>query len=229
MKYTCYIREGYLFAEIDGLGIALIDSGAAGSISERDMATIAGKEVRFTKSVLGQSIKSISQILDTEIDALIGADILSKFEVFIDLGEGTLILTDEPLKVEGKVEPIELGIHNIIIIKCTLNGKGHRFILDTGARVSYLALELAVGYEVTGTATDFFPGFGRFETETREAEIGIGGTMLRLRFGTLPMMLEQVFRFMSADGIIGTELLDYFNIGLSTRRKEMTLQKVGGM
>ncbi|MCX8028202.1 MAG: retroviral-like aspartic protease family protein [Thermodesulfovibrionales bacterium] len=225
MNYTCYIKEGYLFVEIQGLGIGFIDSGAPASISDKERAVISGMEVRFTKSFLGQTVKTIGKLLDTEIDALIGGDILSKFDVFIDTGKGIMTFSQEPLQMEGIKERIEYPIHNIPVLTCKIEGTDYKFILDTGASLSYLNTEIAERFEITGKQTDFFPSFGKFETETRQIEIGIAGQEITLNFGTLPEILELTLGLAQADGLIGTELFDYYNIGLSRKRSEIVFQK----
>ncbi len=81
-EYTCYITNGYLFAEIDGLGRVLIDSTSPVNISDKPFVAIMDRKFHFTKSFMGRSASTISKLIGTEIDALIGSNILSQFDVF---------------------------------------------------------------------------------------------------------------------------------------------------
>lgn len=161
---------------------------------------------------MGQSTSTISKLIDIKFAALIGSDILSRFDVRIDIGKGQLTLSEDPLKIKGIKEPLEYPRDNVPVLNLKIEGKGHRFIIDTGAKLSHIKTSIAKRYKITGKDTGFFPSFGNFETEIGEINVTIAGRDLTLTFGTLPEILKMTLDFSTADGIIGKEIFDHFNI-----------------
>lgn len=219
--YPCYIADKYIFAEIPDLGRALIDSGSFISISDVPAINILDKSFSFKKSIMGQSISTISDLIGTGVNALIGSDILTRFDTFIDIEKGELTLSNKPLEIGG--ESLNLNYFmNIPSFNAEIEGESYKFLFDTGAVLSYINNNIAEKYEVTGEDTDFYPGFGKFKTETRRINTKIGSKEIPFTFGTLPEILELSFGLTGADGIIGSEIFEHYNVVISKSMRRIT-------
>ena len=70
---------------------------------------------------------------------------------------------------------------------------------------------------------DFYPSFGKFESETRRIETRIGGKVFNLTFGTLPPLLETALVMAGARGILGSDILGKGPVLFQPRQRKVTL------
>ena len=93
---------------------------------------------------------------------------------------------------------------------------------DTGAQISYFQDEEVMGaFPNAGTMEDFYPGFGRFQTDTRNVDLLFGGEAFTLRCGTLPGLLGMSLVIGGASGILGNIVLQDRVVGYFPRRKKL--------
>ena len=103
-------------------------------------------------------------------------------------------------------------VHQLAVVNVTLNGKPQKFVLDTGAAISYVGDDKQIdGLQPVGTYHDFYPTIGEFESKLYEATIGFGALSARLKVGLLPTELSstilQMLQVSQVSGIVGNDLL----------------------
>lgn len=82
-----------------------------------------------------------------------------------------------------------------------------RAVIDSGASLSYVPADVVQGLTPTGKRSDFYPGFGEFETEVWRVRAEIGGRRITISAGILPPMLQMMFGLiLGANGwIVGSD------------------------
>lgn len=222
-EHTFRMVDGHPIADIDGQPM-LIDTGAPVSFGDTRGVELAGRRLNFGESIAGVTAQDISRFVGTHVAAVLGGDVLNTMDIAIDprrlavtFGD-RLVLTGQELGVEYFME--------VPIVIARLCGMECRLVLDTGAKLSYGPATLLNAFPKAGRAKDFYPGIGEFETETFTADLEIVGTPLKLEFGLLPDALQGLLSITGASGILGTQLLDHFRIGISGRRKRLYLDRI---
>ena len=103
---------------------------------------------------------------------------------------------------------------------------GHEglFFLDTGAKISYVASETTNGLTPDETDTDFYVGFGDFETPVFNLETTIADKPFRVRYGNLPSLLESTLMGLSGTkGVIGYDFFNSFKVLIDYRTNTLYL------
>ena len=62
----------------------------------------------------------------------------------------------------------------IPIVIAQIAGRDYRMFFDTGAQISYFQDDSLTDFPASGSITDFYPGFGQFQTDTYLIEISLG-------------------------------------------------------
>ena len=106
----------------------------------------------------------------------------------------------------------------IPIVTAGISGHEFQMFLDTGAQISYLQDEILETFPKSGSLTDFYPGFGTFETETYSAKVTLGNVQFSLRCGTLPQLLGMTLMMGGTQGILGNDIFRDRKIGYFPRR-----------
>lgn len=68
----------------------------------------------------------------------------------------------------------------IPILTVRIANRDHRMFFETGAKISYFQEDNISDFPVAETATDFFPGFGQFQTSTHQVEVELGKSAFTL-------------------------------------------------
>ena len=188
----------------------LIDTGSPFSIHDGSLE-FCGHQ--FPRSIAPCSPDDISNLLGMHVDALVGFNVLRHFAVLIDYGNGEITFSDEGLSLpNAEVVPIStrFGVPKVMM---SLLGHEGLFFLDTGAKISYVASETTSGLTPDETDSDFYPGFGHFETPVFNLETTVAGKPFRVRYGNLPLLLEQGLMGLSGTkGIIGYDFFNNFKV-----------------
>jgi len=224
-SYRCYRFDSHILAEI-GQERVLIDTGSPSSVGDGGTIRIGNSEYQIAPTFMGTTVTEIGRLIATRISALLGADILNRIDFRIDLDESKFTVTDGTLDFGGTTIPTE-SFQGVPIIRARFDHGEEKCFFDTGAILSYLHSSLAGSYPVVGTDTDFFPGFGKFQTEVRKSRVKIGGRGYNIRFGTLPPILEAGLLLAGVKGIIGSALCEGNVVGVSGRRNLINVERAG--
>jgi len=96
-------------------------------------------------------------------------------------------------------------------------------MFDTRHELSYFQDDSLSGFPEAGIVTDFYPGFGQFETQTYRLPVTIGETRLTLRCGSLPTLLGLTLSMAGTQGIVGNEILATRVVGYFPGRRLLVI------
>jgi len=229
-KYNFDLFKGHVI--IRNGGSYLLDTGAPWCVDESGEFCFAGNEHLAQTSYLGVNMRRFSQFVGTPLDAIIGMDAIRDFNMVIDPKMREFRLRKGALETANWFAELPMRIPPLIevpIAEVQLSCGPVRMIFDTGAPLSYLSREIAVHYPRTGTAKDFYPTKGWFETETYRVPIELGTETIEIEVGVLQTLVERgvIPSLLGFEGIIGTTLLSDFVVGLVPEEK-LVLQKIVG-
>lgn len=209
--YPLEIIDGHLVAEIGGRWF-LVDTGAHMTFGEGGSVSILGDRIAYPLDLHGIiSIDDVSRYVDPRIQAILGADVLASTWFTFDLARRQFIISRDPIPFEGAWLQAELFM-GVPLIDAKVNGRTLRAVLDTGATICFLEPENLDGLESVGRKRDFFPTMGHFETQVYSPTFEFGGNADPLKTGTLPESLWDLLRAIDAEAILGTELLNYYDL-----------------
>lgn len=208
---TCPLEifDDHPIARIDGKR-CLIDTGSPVSIGEQPV-WLLGAQRPLQRSVMGLTAAGLSEMVGTPIDALLGADVLHAGPFLFDWNHGTIAFSRTPIPFEGAAVPTR-RVMGIPIVTFRRGGEAVSGFLDSGAKLSYMPAELAAGLPSDGEAEDFYPGFGRFTTDTVRATVELGGFPFEARFGVLPDMLAMTLGLAGVGWILGSDAFKRFRV-----------------
>ena len=209
--------DGHIIVR-EGSVAYLIDTGAPLSIGESGTLSFANGTFEVQNNYMGITPQELSKHVGTDLHALVGADILSNFNLVIDPRSSEIILSDEEITLSG----IELEVDYLMgipIIQAEVNGRAIRMFFDTGAKLSYLDPEITKNYPTLGTSHDFYPGVGLFETQIFRVLIRLGIAEIDLTVGVLPDLLHLTLMLADTSGILGTAIYRILRLN-SIRNKE---------
>ena len=207
-------------------GNFLLDTGSPTSFGRENNIKFMGRTYDFHKGgILGIDLDGISSAVGTRLDALLGGDILNRFDILVDPRTNTVEFSDQEIVMEG--ESFELKyVMGVPIFEANIDNIPARMILDTGAKLSYISPDIAKKYPHIGREQDFYPMIGTFETETYEVPVSFGKSTMKLSFGILPDILQTTLMVIGASGVLGTAILKGFVLCLSPKRKRLFMHKI---
>ncbi len=217
--YPLLFESNHLFVILDNKKW-LIDTGSPVSFGEPDSLTINDNSFDLSDTYGNLDTDALSEHIGIEVLGLIGVDILNHFDILLDLPSGVMSVSKEELPMEGTIVPLEQFM-GIPIIEAVIDGRTQKMFFDTGAQISYWQDEALNSFPSLGKVTDFYPGFGEFETETYQLELSIGTESNKLICGSLPGLLSETLMMASAQGIIGNEIMKDQILGYFPRRKHL--------
>jgi len=205
-EYGLSFEKGHLFAEIEGKNF-LLDTGSPMSMAASPGLNFRGKDLQLPGNIMGLTADQLTGFIGTEVHGLLGTDVLNEGDLLFDFERGKLVVPERPLPLKGEAIPFK-PVMGVPLVEAVVDGQAYGFFFDTGARISYFQDEdvLAKGSKI-GTDEDFYPGFGRFATESYLMELRLVSKTFSLVTGTLPAMLGLSLGMADADGILGNEIL----------------------
>ena len=209
-SYPLNLVKGHLVAHIKGKSL-IVDTGSPMTLFHSSLS-----DIELWKNSCGGVIgldnllASISDFTGIELDGLLGTDYLSRVNFSISLKDQRLIVSNDIIKGEGELVPLELFL-GVPVVKICSGGKVTPAIIDTGAQLSYFPPELVEHSEPRGSFTDFHPSYGRFTTPVYEKEIELAHQTILIRGGILPPRIQKDMRFLlSSPFLLGVGLFDSF-------------------
>jgi len=210
---------------VDNERTLLIDTGSPFSIFNGSDFEFLGKHV--SKGLLPVSPDTISELLGTHVDALVGNDMLQQFSVLVDYSHGTITFSDEDLSLAGRQSITLCRSFGIPKVTMQLRGQEGNFFLDTGAKISYVKSSTLDGLTPDSQATDFYVGYGNFETPIYHVPTSIGGNDFNVQYGTLPGILElSLIGLSGTTGVIGYDFFNNFTVLLDYKNGTLWLRPV---
>lgn len=216
-----HFAQRHLFMEIEG-NFWLFDTGAPISFGECASLRFGGRTFPLAGSYLGLSAQSLSDLVGIRCAGILGADILNKFDFLIDVPNGRITYSEEPLEHPGATVACS-QVMGVPVVTAQVDGSAHDMFFDTGAQISYLQDSSTTRFPPAGTFRDFYPLIGTFETETHFVPLTVGGLSFTLRCGRLPGLLAAALLLAGTTGILGNEILAHRKAGYFPRRSCLVL------
>ncbi len=214
-------ETGHLYVTLDG-NEWMFDTGSPNSFGAADLVAFNGDEFKIPSAYMGMDAAELSNFAGQATHGLLAADVINHFDVLIDIQQQQLTLAKEEINFEGTVLKLDQFM-GIPLLDAEIGGEAYRMFFDTGAQVSYFQHRSLSTFPAAGTLSDFYPGYGKFETDTHKVDAVIGGQSMTLRCGGLPKMLAAGLVMAGAKGIIGNEILPERVVGYFPRRKQLVL------
>jgi len=230
LKFPLQIINEHLFIELRD-GLYLIDTGAAGSFSQ-SLAVCFSDEHSYSvpNEFLGVNCALLDKYIHCESAGLIGANLLSKFALGINLSQGCLVLEDAFQADDFKQKPqfFELNFQlrqSLLLMEFEVENKMLRLFVDTGAPSSYLQPDFEGGV-AKGKVSDFHPFIGAFESENRSCELLIGSNQHQWDFALMPEALNRAVASAEGQGLMGLDLFRNYEIWIDYQNKKAFLNSV---
>jgi hypothetical protein len=203
-------------------GLWLLDTGAATSFGQSRKLRLAGVEFSVGSNYLGLGAEQLSEFVGVPTAGLLGADVLERFDLLIDVANERLTLSTGQLAHEGLEVPMD-DFMGVPIINVRIGDDECRMFFDSGAQISYFEGEMQDVFPRVGSLTDFFPGVGQFETETYRVPVDLAGETIELVCGQLPGLLGMTLMMAGTQGILGNAILSDRKVGYFPRRGLLVL------
>ena len=214
-------KAGHLYVSIDEHDW-LLDTGAPITFGNINSLYIGNARFDIPNSYVGLTASQLSEFVGHATTGIIGTDILNKFNIIIDVKNEKVSFANDTVTLEGS--SLEMAEYmGIPIIMAKINGRNRKMFFDTGAQISYFQNESLYSFPALGKFTDFFPGFGQFQTNLYMVGAVIGTEQYKLRCGQLPKLLAMTLAQTGAEGIIGNEMLKDQVVGYFPGSKQLVL------
>ncbi len=214
--------QGHPIIEERG-NIILIDTGAPTTIHNAVSLHFCSENYNCSTEYLSLTTHKISEMLGTEITTLLGADILSKYNILLDYEKGTAEFSKHDIKFQGKEIHIS-SFMGIPVIELTVNNHVLRFFLDTGAKLSYIHNKYISKQSFVGIEDDFYPGVGAFQTDVYEIMTRFDNHNFLVKYGNLPNLLQMTLMLGGIDGIIGCNFFENFKVLLDLQNNKLKFE-----
>lgn len=226
-KYSIGISESHVIAIINNKRV-LISTGAPVSIGDMPEIMILGQVYKLENKYLGLDIKQISDHLRTDINALLGMDVLSKFIFYVSHGIEAMICSDFFINFKETMRELPISIDSgQLMIDVKIGGVPMKMILDTGAKLSFLNYSLLEGQKSFGKKEAFFPGAGVFSTDVYNMPIELKEKVMDIPVGKLPDTMMTDLALRQCYGILGADIFKYFSIQFCLKKNTIWMVEKG--
>ncbi len=224
-QYPMEMRAGHLVIRHDAQAL-LLNTGCPVSVGRRPTFEFLDREIPALLRYHGMTMERWSEIIGSNIDVLLGSDVLCHYAVAIDPEAGCVVFDDDSPQPHARCARLET-VAGLPVVEVQLAGGRRRMLFHTGATLSCLRDVDTRAHPCVGVARDCYPGLGEFATELRQVPFVFGDQPVSLECGQLPAPLERALRATDIDGIVGTNLLRTFSVAWGPRFSELRLATRG--
>jgi hypothetical protein len=214
MTFTFEIEGGHILALVDGRRL-LVDTGSPGSFGRPGAFVGLAGETPVPKEQGGHDIDKVVEFVGAPVDGLVGMDLI-RLAGGLEIDWRAKRISFGRPSPEGQLVAADLG-RGIVRVDVPIDDTPVRAIVDTGAFVSYVVSSVGAGATPAGTFDDFHLSFGRYTADLRDLRHELLASPRTHRFAVTPPRVEQIVTHYGARAIIGTDLLQTFDVvGLDT-------------
>ena len=170
--YQLEMVNGHLVTQIEGKSV-LIDSGVPISIGKNPTFHFLNEVHTLSQEYMGVTLKYLEKMVGSSIDILMGADILKRYCLTIDLQGERITFGEQPAFKSASRVPMTTFM-GTPIVRLSVDSQDLEMFVDTGAKLSYVNKTIAANYSPVGKEKDFYPGMGEFETQVFEIPFTLG-------------------------------------------------------
>ena len=221
MSYKIRRIKEHLMLDSDE-GLWVLDTGASSSFGSVNKLEIHDQSYEIASNYLGFDNENLSEALGTNVEGLIGGDILNNYDSYWDLSSNRISFSTENMGNEGTAIPLRFFM-GIPTLKVNMQGSSYNWFFDTGAVICYVIEQIEEWEAPVDTYDDFYPGYGNFSTEVFEDEITLGTLNMKIKCGVLPSLLGVSLASGDCTGILGLSALGQKSFLYAPRRKKLIL------
>ena len=216
--------DGHLIINNDGQKV-LVDTGSPVTIGSSDHFVFMDQEYECITSLMGKDISSISEMMGSDIDVLMGMDVIGKYDMLTDYKSKKVTFSSEEIPFEPICTIPIAQTEGVFFVILKVKGEDVRLFLDTGAKISYIAEAYTSDETAIEVLEDFYPVIGKFKTPIYAMEASIDGQSFPVKFGTLPTLIAMSLQMMGNEGIIGYDLFSKYKVLLDFQNNQMFLME----
>lgn len=222
-KYTLDMIDNHVVAVMEGKKV-LIDTGSPISIGDSQEIIILGQTYSLEKRLMDLDVRQISELIQVDINVILGMDILSKFVFYISPGLRGMICSDYFINFTDKMQDIPVYYSGTMpILDVRVEGVDLKMLFATGAKLSYLNRGFHGDNKSLGVKEDFYPGLGTFSAEVYDVPLEIKGNKLDIGCADPPEGLQKNLYMQKCNGVLGADIFRYFNIQFNFRNNRIWL------
>lgn len=213
------IEKGNLIISVDGLR-AVIHTGTPDSMCTCGSLTLDGREYPTRHQTLRMTPAALSRELGIEVDAMIGADILSRMDYRINPFRRDIFMSHDEIHPYGYAAHFNL-FRSLPVVSIWIDSRETTVLFNTGSQLTYLLPEIATQYPQVGTCRAYYPGLGWHETSLHRILIWMSGNDVELDVGLPPPSLVSTLQAAHALGVVGSDIFRGPGVFLASRRREV--------
>lgn len=217
--FPTQFHNGYLTIETKGIH-ALIGTGVMDSMCTCGEIELEGRVFPVKQQTLRITPTHLREQLQMEIDALIGADILSRFDYRINPFRQDITFSSDEIHPYGYASHFNL-YRSVPIVSISIGPKEIPVFFNTASRISWLQPEIAKEYPKVGEDRVFYPGIGWCDTPLHRVLIWVSGSDIELDVGIPPAPLLTTLKMTHTQGILGGDIFHGPGVFIASRRREV--------
>ena len=218
-KLPYQIINGLMFVQVNGMS-CLISTGTPESMCVCGEVTLDQRRFEVKQHTLRMSPKMLSEAVNTPLDAVIGADILSRFDYRINPFRSELLLSTDEIHPYGYAAHFNL-YRSVPIVEICVEITNLNVYFNTGSILSYMVPEIAQQFPLVGTTRAFYPGIGWFETPLHRVLIWMSGNDVELDVGIPSPSLLSTLKMTKTNGVLGCDVFKGPGVFIASRRREV--------
>lgn len=223
----CRMVKGHVLAAYEGRTL-LLDTGSPESFGDVREVAIGKARHRLKRGYGIVNLEEVSGFVGHQVDAIVGMDILGRYNLQLDMAAGTTRFLEEPPAVQAEaVIPFQRRSGGLIFVDAVVAGRKACLAFDTGAYLSYMLPEFMEECPACGPLADYYPMIGHYRVDTRRVPVSLGTAEMEVRMGEAPEEVQTVLAAVGAQGIIGSALLEAFQVVCTTDGR-LLLARHGG-
>mgnify|MGYP000855221409 CR=1 FL=1 len=212
-------QNGYLTIETNGIR-ALIGTGVMDSMCTCGEIEIEGRTFQTKQQTLRITPQQLSEQIQVEVEALIGADILSRFDYRINPFRQDISFSTDEVHPYGYAAHFEL-YRSVPVVSIWIGPKEIPVFFNTASRISWLEPSLATQFPQVGEERLFYPGVGWCSTPLHRVLVWVSGSDIELDVGIPPAPLLTTLRMTHTQGILGSDIFHGPGVFIASRRREV--------
>lgn len=185
---------------------ALLDTAAPLSLGDGSRLDLLDLDLVPPPRIGQFDLRALRERIRGNIQAVLGADVLSKVRFLLDWDRGIATFARTGLRLDGRSVSVS-KTSGVPFVEAVCNHHAGDGFIGTGSRLSYTHPRFVRGLHPVAMAEDFYPGFGPFWTPVYRLRIELGGLEIESEFGLLPDKLDEAMRVSGTDWIFGSRLL----------------------
>lgn len=213
------IENGYLVIDVDGIR-AVVSTGTPDSMCTCGTLQLEGREYPVKQQTLRMTPAALSKELGIHVDALLGADILSRMDYRVNPFRKEIFFSLDEIHPYGYAAHFNL-YRSVPVVSVWVEAREVPVFLNTGSQMTYLLPEVAKQYPQVGQTRAFYPGLGWHETPLHRVLIWMSGNDVELDVGLPPPALMSTLQAAHAQGILGCDVFLGPGVFLASRRREV--------